>query len=290
MMKTLYDLLGALPHDDAECLRIAFRRAVKGAHPDMRPGDPDAALKFREIVRANEILGDSEQRGVYDDLLKLARLEQKSACEHPVVAAKHKISSGVIALGGVSAVIAAGYLLFMYMSAASVASVINFHTAGVSSAKCERPGIAPEPMMPAAAMPKTNARGVRASNVGAAPGLAASAARSLQPQGISASGGDLKSRIADLDESLQLDAKPLPAYVDPGVVFYRIAASDRVFPDVGPAKRIEKAGRSKSAPTKARKPLMDPAAIAASVTPVSRRTAAQGLSHDEGIGSAVVLR
>src|SRR6266436_5536725 len=51
-MKTLYDLLGALPKDDAEGLRTAFRQAVKGAHPDIRPGDPDAALKFRQIVRA----------------------------------------------------------------------------------------------------------------------------------------------------------------------------------------------------------------------------------------------
>ncbi len=51
-MNTLYDLLGALPHDDAEGLRTAFRQAVKGAHPDIKPGDPDAALKFRQIVRA----------------------------------------------------------------------------------------------------------------------------------------------------------------------------------------------------------------------------------------------
>jgi hypothetical protein len=56
-----FDLLGALPKDDAEGL-TAFRQAVKGAHPDIHPGDPDAALKFREIVRANEILGDVEQR------------------------------------------------------------------------------------------------------------------------------------------------------------------------------------------------------------------------------------
>ena len=78
-MKTLYDLLEALPCDDAESLRAAFRRAVKGAHPDLRPGDPDAALKFREIVRANEILGDPEQRAAYDDLLEVARLEQLAA-------------------------------------------------------------------------------------------------------------------------------------------------------------------------------------------------------------------
>jgi hypothetical protein len=290
MMKTLYDLLGALPHDDAEDLRIAFRRAVKGAHPDVRPGDPDAALKFREIVRANEILGDSEQRAVYDDLLNLAQLEQESASEHPVAAAKHKIISGLMALGGVSAMTAGGYLLFMHMSAASVASVINLHDAGVSPAKCERPSMVPALMMPAAAMPATNAERAPASNVAAAPGLAASGARSLQFPEASSCGGDLKSRMTDLDESLQLGSKLLPAYVDPGVVFYRIAASDRAFPDVTLASRIEKAGRPKSAPTRARKPLTGPAAIATSVAPVPRRTAAQDLSHYEGIGSVVVLR
>jgi curved DNA-binding protein CbpA len=52
-MDTLYDLLGALPRDDSEELRGAFRRAVKGTHPDLHPGDPDAGLKFRQIVRAN---------------------------------------------------------------------------------------------------------------------------------------------------------------------------------------------------------------------------------------------
>jgi hypothetical protein len=45
-MKMLYDLLGALPHDDAEGLRTAFRRAVKGAHPDIRPGDSDAVRRL----------------------------------------------------------------------------------------------------------------------------------------------------------------------------------------------------------------------------------------------------
>ena len=75
-MHTLYDLLGALARDDAEELRAAFRRAVKGAHPDLNPGDPDAGERFREILRANEILGDEEQRAAYDHLLDLAQQEQ----------------------------------------------------------------------------------------------------------------------------------------------------------------------------------------------------------------------
>ena len=55
-METLYDLLGALPDDDADSLRAAFRHAVKGSPPDIHPGDPYAGLKFRKIVRASEIL------------------------------------------------------------------------------------------------------------------------------------------------------------------------------------------------------------------------------------------
>ena len=61
-MKTLYDLLGALPDDDAESLRAAFRKAVKANHPDRNPGDPGAEEKFRRIVRANAILSDERQR------------------------------------------------------------------------------------------------------------------------------------------------------------------------------------------------------------------------------------
>src|SRR5450756_339768 len=101
-METLYDLLGAFPHDDAEELRAAFRRAVKGAHPDIRPDDPDAALKFRQIVHASEILGDAEQRAAYDHLLELARQERKSASGDAIAARIHKFASGVIALAGAS--------------------------------------------------------------------------------------------------------------------------------------------------------------------------------------------
>ena len=112
-MSTLYDLLGALPDDNAEGLRTAFRKAVKGTHPDINPGDPDAALKFREIVRANEILSDEEQRGAYDHLLHLARIEQETASKHAFAARIHQVASGTMAVAGamvmlVSAVVAVG--------------------------------------------------------------------------------------------------------------------------------------------------------------------------------------
>jgi tetratricopeptide (TPR) repeat protein len=130
-MDTLYDLLGALPRDDAEELRVAFRRAVKGTHPDLHPGDPEAGFKFRQIVRANEILADPDQRATYDHLLDLAEDEKKHlgrlAVMHRVVA----VTSFVVALGFISAASVGGYLLFAQISDAlsapigRVASVVN---------------------------------------------------------------------------------------------------------------------------------------------------------------------
>ena len=78
-MGTLYDLLGALPDDDAEGLRVAFRRAAKATHPDTNPDNPDAALRFRQLVRAHSILSDAEQRETYDQLLAIATRPTRAA-------------------------------------------------------------------------------------------------------------------------------------------------------------------------------------------------------------------
>jgi tetratricopeptide (TPR) repeat protein len=136
-MDTLYDLLGALPRDDAEELRVAFRHAVKGTHPDLHPGDPDAGFKFRQIVRANGILADPDQRATYDHLLDLAEQEKKQWDRHAFM---HKVvatTSFVLSLGFISAASVGGYLLFQQMSDAmsapigQVASVVSDVTASV---------------------------------------------------------------------------------------------------------------------------------------------------------------
>src|SRR6201987_6191206 len=103
-METLYDLLGALPRDDADELRSAFRRAVKGAHPDINPGDPDAGVKFRQIVRANEILSDGEQRAAYDHLLGLAVVEEKQTARLAVARAVSLGAAPVLAVATVAMV------------------------------------------------------------------------------------------------------------------------------------------------------------------------------------------
>ena len=50
-MKTLYDLLEALPDDDADDLRAAFRKAAKANHPDFNPGNPEASERFSDCSR-----------------------------------------------------------------------------------------------------------------------------------------------------------------------------------------------------------------------------------------------
>jgi len=241
-MKTLYDLLGALPSDDAEGLRAAFRKAVKGVHPDVNPGDPDAALKFREIVRASEILCDAEQRTAYDRLLELSRLEEKSASEQAIAARIQELASGVIAgviaLAGVSVVTVGGYLLFMHMSAALVAPANKVDVTARGTAEITRVSLADSPdttnksaspvkhesasvpdeaIVPSAAMTQPDAESVPAANVSPA----AIAARSLRARGISAyRNGD--GPIADL--------------------LYRLRKFDRVFADF--ARRSESKTRA----------------------------------------------
>jgi hypothetical protein len=294
-MKTLYDLLGALPQDDAEALRTAFRRAVNGAHPDLRPGDPDAALKFRQIVRANEILGDAEQRAAYDDLLEVARLEHDTASQHPIAARIHKLASGVIALSGVSVVTVGGYLLFMHMSAASVASandvdvttrasleIATISPAGAPPALSVGTGIPAKSIVPSAVSRSTKADSVPVADAGRAREISATR------------NGGLNVASADPDQAFQLDPKFLPtyflpAYVDRSVIFYRAEKLNHVFPDAARTNRVEKASRPKPAPTTARKPVIDQAVVAPPITPLShRQTAAQDSSRNEGFAAAML--
>jgi len=113
-MTTLYDLLGALPGDDAGELRSAFRQAVKGVHPDITPGDPEAGLNFRLIIHAMEVLGDPDQRAAYDHLLELARQELVSQQR---AAKLRNFAFAMIGLAGISVAAAGAYILSTPMSA-----------------------------------------------------------------------------------------------------------------------------------------------------------------------------
>ncbi|UPK02038.1 J domain-containing protein [Bradyrhizobium sp. 170] len=110
-MGTLYDLLGALPSDDAEGLRTAFRKAAKATHPDINPENPDAALRFRELVRAYDILTDAEQRETYDQLLAIALQPPATKAVHTYETVR-KVASNTMAATVISAVLVGGYVLF----------------------------------------------------------------------------------------------------------------------------------------------------------------------------------
>lgn len=269
MMQTLYDLLGALPKDDAEELRTAFRRAAKGAHPDLHPGDPDAALKFREIVRASEILGDVEQREVYDHLLDLAHLEQAASSQQAVAAKVHRFTSAIIALAGISVMAGGSYLLSMHMSAASLAPA-------------EKAAPVVLALTSAAPPPVTTPNGAAMAKDAAAfiPG------RIIEPGGTiprTSSAPVLLANAGPLLGPLGGDAGP----GDRGVIFYRPRNFDRTFADFSPAKPIEKPRRARSARTTSAAMRLVPAApIERPLVPVPRqRPLAQDPSRQESLAS-----
>lgn len=321
-MDTLYDLLGALPRDDSEELRGAFRRAVKGTHPDLHPSDPDAGFKFRQIVRANEILADPDQRATYDHLLDLAEDEKKhlgrQAVMHRVVAA----TSFVVALGFISAASVGGYLLFQQMSEAlsapigQVASIVSDVTASVREPFESAPVPVDAPARPiqvtTVSIPMTpprfeiatadkaeSAEVARADIVPAsvtvtepvpAPPLGPPLeiapppdAKAFRERGIFAyRSGELDNAIADFDRAIQLDPKLTAAYIDRGIVLYRMRKFEKAFADIAQARRIEKIRTAKTG--KKQRPT-NPAiemSIMPPPLPRARRTARLDSPHEVG--------
>ena len=120
-MKTLYELLGALAEDDADGIRAAFRKAARANHPDNNPDDADAALRFRQVVRANAILSDRRQRAAYDRLLVVAQRQRAPKAKRGSSSRRFlPLVSGAVSGATFSAAAIGIYLLFGYMSATSL--------------------------------------------------------------------------------------------------------------------------------------------------------------------------
>ncbi|MCK1512997.1 DnaJ domain-containing protein [Bradyrhizobium sp. 190] len=280
-MATLYDLLGALPDDDADGLRAAFRRAAKASHPDVNPGNPEAAERFRRIVRANAILSDGQQRATYDRLLEVARRQQSPKPKRSNFSGTiRRLAADAIASAAVSAVLVGGYLLFRPVDRLPIASVqvteasrresVQVPTATEISDAHGRTG---QHDQLAVVGDDVNLRSVEAPakpdgiapavTTGIAPASThASPARDVgikdanyyRERGISAyRAGDLVIALANFDLAIDMDPSLSDSYINRGIVFRRLGDLKRALSDVAEAKRIENLNRNKS-PSGARTP------------------------------------
>jgi tetratricopeptide (TPR) repeat protein len=279
-METLYDLLGALPDDDADSLRAAFRHAVKGTHPDINPGDPYAALKFRKIVRASEILLDEEQRAAYDHLLDIADNERNDGSKRVADTTIYQLATGTMTLAAVSFVLLVGYMLFGYANNIPLIAAQATDTSRAEPAKrvvltelVDAPGwtsdkveidggkkfeilsTIEEPGAPgagvsaaSAASPQKDESILPAPNFAdrdfAAPDFEPANANTYREQAISAyRNGDLYLALIKLDLAISLDPKSSDAYVDRGIVLHRLGDLKRAYADIAKAKQIDDSTR-----------------------------------------------
>ena len=278
-MATLYDLLEALPDDNADGLRAAFRKAAKACHPDVNPGDPEAAERFRRIVRANAILSDEQQRAAYDRLLVVARRQQSREPKRSNFSGMiRRLAADAIASAAVSAVLVGGYLLFRPVDGLRVASAqvtevsrrepAQALTATEISDASGRTGQHDQLAVAGADMKvdvnrrdaeaPTKPDGIApAATTGMAPASAhASPAREVvikdaqyyRERGISAyRSGDLYIALANFDLAIEKDPSSSDSYINRGIVFRRLGDLKRALSDVAEAKRIDDLNRSKSA-------------------------------------------
>jgi curved DNA-binding protein len=61
-----YKTLGVPRTASAEEIRKAYKKLARKYHPDVRPGDKDAADQFKKVQQAYAVLGDADKRTQYD--------------------------------------------------------------------------------------------------------------------------------------------------------------------------------------------------------------------------------
>ena len=76
-----YARLGVSSSATIDVIKAAYRKKAAQYHPDKNPS-PDAALRFREVQEAYEVLSDPERRKTYDDY------RQRSLIEDPAPVAR----------------------------------------------------------------------------------------------------------------------------------------------------------------------------------------------------------
>jgi curved DNA-binding protein CbpA len=235
-MGTLYDLLGALPGDDADGLRAAFRRAAKATHPDMNADDPDAPRRFRELMRAYDILIDTDQRTTYDELLAIALQPPAAAKSTRVYERVRKYASNTMAATIISGLLVVGYTLFGHFSnPPGAAEFLNNKTADQSeqTAPAATSEANIETIRPA---PPADTEAVNAMIVTAALNRSsAPASRSIE----------LAHRFTLDNLWTRRDPVLAVTYLDRDIILYRAPKFDRAFDSMAQVKPAVDSGRPK---------------------------------------------
>ena len=266
-MGTLYDLLGALPSDDAEELRAAFRKAAKSTHPDINPDDPDASLRFRELMRAYDILTDVEQRATYDHLLAIALQPTPTTKSTRVYETIRKVASNTMAATIVLGLTVGGYTLLGHFSTPPGAAEISadMSSSGSESIAAETAtpqsdsvvqneprvtelGPAKEIILTIAVAPAANEGSSRTiASINPAPGFAMHDAKPDRERGIfTYRNRDMYRTLADLDLAIQHDPGSATVRLNRSIFLYRAHEIDRAFANIPRAKRSADLRRPKA--------------------------------------------
>jgi tetratricopeptide (TPR) repeat protein len=271
IVPTLYELLEALPEDDADGLRAAFRKAAKAHHPDNNPDDPDAAHRFRRIVRAHAILSDGQQRTAYDACLVKAERQAQSSRRNIFSKlrkwAPDVVSSVVIAFMSIGAFLLVEKVSTMRLAAqvrgisvrasalAAAMPTQPSDTVGRTAAynKLDHVAVADEPAAPEAvkeiAAPVAVAPADNPDVVSSTSDLVVKDARYYRDRGgLAYRSGDLPLALVDFDLAINLDPNSAEAYIDRAIVFRRMGDLKRALADVAEAKRIADLRPQQTAP------------------------------------------
>lgn len=97
-MKDYYKILQVAPDASTEVIQMAYKALAKKYHPDLNPGQEEAAQeKMKDVNEAYEILSDKDKRWQYDQIYyRQEKTEQKtsySAPEPPKGAQSHSAQS-----------------------------------------------------------------------------------------------------------------------------------------------------------------------------------------------------
>jgi curved DNA-binding protein CbpA len=265
-VRTLYELLGALADDDADGLRRAFRKAAKASHPDNNPGDPDAAQRFRRIVRAHAILSDEQQRAAYDECL--IRAQQQAWDKKRNIRSEFRRLAPDAVLATVIALISIGtFLLVEKVStmrlaparvqaistqASALAAAMPAQPSATVGRAAERERLDRVPVMNASATaaaakempaPVATATADKADVSAPASDVVVKDARYYRDRGdLAYRSGDLPLALVDFDLAINLDPSSAEAYINRAIVFRRMGDMKHALADVAEAKRIDDLG------------------------------------------------